>query len=73
VVIKGLKVIMSVESAVIIYIIDLQYVPVARVVDVNCRCYSYRVQDRGSGVLYFLFFYLPLYTLFLLNLFLKLR
>jgi len=64
---------MLVKSVVIIYIINLQYIPVAGVVNVNYKCCNYKVQDRGSSALYFLFFHLPLYTLFLPNLFLKLK
>jgi len=73
VVIKSLKSIMSVKSVIVIHIINLQYIPIAKVVDINCKYYSYKVRDRGSGTLYFLFFHLPLYILFLLNLFLKLK
>jgi len=73
VIIKGFRFIMLVKSVIIIYVINLQYISVIRVVNVNCRCYSCGVWNGGSGALFFLFFYLPLYVLFLLNLFLKLR
>jgi len=73
VVIKGFKSIIPVKSAVIIYVIDLQYIFIIKVVNINYKCYSYKVQNKGSGILFFLFFHLPLYTLFLLNLFLELR
>ena len=42
-VIKGLKPIMLVKSVVIIHTVNLQYVPIVKVVNVNCKCYSYRV------------------------------
>jgi len=42
-VIKGLKSVMLVKSVIIIYIIDLQYVFITRVVNINCRCCSYKV------------------------------
>ena len=71
-VVKGFKSIILIKSVVIIYIIDLQYISVIKVVNVNYRYCSYKVQNRRSNALFFLFFYLPLYTLFLLNLFLKL-
>jgi len=64
---------MLVKSVVIIHVINLQYISVTRVVNINYRCCSYRVRNGGSGALFFFFFYLPLYVLFLLNLFLKLR
>jgi len=64
---------MLVKGVVIIYVIDLQYISVTRVVDINCRYYSCGVRNRGSSALFFLFFYLPLCALFLLNLFLELR
>jgi len=64
---------MLVKSIVIIYIINLQYVLIVRVVNVNYGCYSYRVWNGRSNALFFLFFYLPLYTLFLPNFFLKLK
>ena len=64
---------MLVKSAVVVHAVDLQYVPIARVVNVNCKCYGYKVQDRGSSTLFFFFFYLLLYTLLLLNLFLELK
>jgi len=73
VVIKGLKSIIPVKSAVIIYTVNPQYVPIARVVNVNCGCCNYKVQNRRSGALFLFFFHLPLGLLFLLNLFLKLR
>ena len=72
-VIKGLKFIMLVKNIVIIHTVNPQYVLIAKVVNVNCRCYGYKVQNRRSGALFLLFFYLPLYTLLLLNLFLKLK
>ena len=72
-VIKGLKLIIPVKSVVIIYVIDLQYVFVIRVVNVNGWCYGYGVQNGGSSALFFFFFHLLLYMLFFLNLFLKLR
>jgi len=34
---------MLVKSAVIIYIINLQYILIAKVVNVNCKCCSYKV------------------------------
>jgi len=64
---------MLVKSVVIVYIIDLQYIFIIKVVDVNYKCYNYKVRNGGSSALFFLFFYLPPYTLFLLNFFLKLR
>jgi len=64
---------MLVKGIVIIYVINLQYISVTGVVNINCKCYSYKVQNRGSNTLFFLFFYLPLYMLFLLNLFPELR
>jgi len=73
VVIKGLKFIMSVKSVVIIYIINLQYILIVKVVNVNYGCYNYRVWDGRSGTLFLLFFHLPPGLLFLLNFFLKLR
>jgi len=73
VVIKGFKSIMPVKSIVIIHVINLQYIFIIRVVNVNCRYCSYKVRNGGSGALFFLFFYLPLCMLFLLNLFLELR
>jgi len=72
-VIKGLKFIMLVKSAVIIHTVNLQYILMAGVVDVNCGCCGGGVWNRGSGALFFFFFHLPLCVLFLLNLFLKLR
>jgi len=72
-VIKGLKSVILVKSVIVVYIINLQYIFIIRVVDINCKCYSYKVRNRGSSALFFLFFYLPLYILFLLNFFLKLR
>jgi len=72
-VIKGLKSVIPVKNVIIIHVINLRYIPVTKVVNVNYRYYNYRVQDRGSSALYFFFFHLPLYTLFLLNLFLKLK
>ena len=60
---------MPVKSVVIIYVIDLQYISVIRVVNVDCGCCSYGVRNGGSGALLFLFFHLPLCALFLLNLF----
>ena len=42
-VIKGLKLIILVKSVVVIYVIDLQYVSVIRVVDINYKYYSYKV------------------------------
>jgi len=73
VVIKGFRPIMLVKNAVIIYIINLQYISITGVIDINYRYYSYKVQNRRSNALFFFFFYLPLYTLFFLNFFLKLR
>jgi len=73
VVIKGLKLIIPVKSVVVIYTVNLQYIPVIRMVNVNYRCYSYKVWNRGSGVLFLFFFHLPLYMLLLLNFFLKLK
>ena len=72
-VIKGFKSVMLVKSVIIVYIVNLQYVPVTKIVNVNYRCYNYKVQNRGSGALFFFFFYLLLYILFFLNLFLKLK
>jgi len=43
VVIKGFRFIILVKSVVIIYVIDLQYISVIRVVNVNYRYYSYGV------------------------------
>jgi len=73
VVIKGLRSIILVKSIVIIYTVNPQYIPVARVTDVNCRCCNYKVQNGQSGAFFFLFFHLLLSTLFFLHLFLKLR
>jgi len=73
VVIKGLRFIILVKSIVIIYTVNPQYVPITKVVNVNYRYYSYKVQNRRSNALFLLFFHLPLGTLFLLNLFLKLK
>ena len=42
-VIKGLKPIILVKSVVIVYVIDLQYISVIRVVNVNYGSYSYGV------------------------------
>ena len=42
-VIKGLKSIMPVKSVVIIYTVNLQYIPIAKVVNINCRYYGYKV------------------------------
>jgi len=64
---------MLVKGIVIIYVIDLQYIFIIKVVDINCRCCSCGVWNGGSNALFFLFFYLLLYALFLLNLFLELR
>jgi len=73
VVIKSLKFIILVKSVIIVYTVNLQYIPVVRVIDVNYRYCSYKVQNRGSNALFPLFLYLPLGLLFLLNLFLKLK
>jgi len=73
VVIKGLKPIMLIKNVVIIHVINLQYISVIKVVNVNYRYYSYKIRNRGSNALFFFFLHLLLYTLFLLNLFLKLR
>jgi len=64
---------MLVKSVIIIHVINLQYISVTRVIDINCKCCNYKVQNGGSSALFFLFFYLPLYTLFLLNFFLELK
>jgi len=64
---------MLVKSAVIVHVINSQYIFITKVVNVNCRCYSYKVRDRISGTLFLLFFYLPLGLLFLLNFFLELK
>jgi len=64
---------MPVKSVVIIYIVNLQYIPIVRVVDVNCGCGGYGVQYGGSGAFFLFFFYLSLYILLFLNFFLKLR
>ena len=72
-VIKGLRFIILVKSAVIIHTVNLQYIPVIKVVNVNYRCCNYRVQDRESNTLFLFFLYLLLYILFFLNLFLKLK
>jgi len=72
-VIKGLKSIMLVKSVVIIYIVNPQYIPIVKVVDINYRYYNYREQNGGSGALFFFFLHLPLYILFLPDFFLKLR
>ena len=42
-VIKGLKSVILVKSAVIIYTIDLQYILIVKVVDINCRYCNYKV------------------------------
>jgi len=73
VVIKGLRSIILVKSVVIIYIINLQYILIVRVVNVNCRCGGYKVQYGGSGTFFLFFFHLFLYTLLFLNFFLKLK
>jgi len=73
VVIKGLKFIILIKSVVIVHTVNPQYVPVVRVVNVNCGCCGYGVRNGGSGTLFLLFFYLPLGMLFFLNLFLKLK
>jgi len=73
VVIKGLKPIMLIKNVVIIHVINLQYISIIKVVNVNYRYYSYKIRNRGSNALFFFFLHLLLYTLFLLNLFLKLR
>ena len=72
-VIKGFKSIILVKSVVIVYTVNLQYIPIVRVVNVNYRYCNYKVQNGGSNTLFLLFFYLPLYTLFFLNFFLELR
>jgi len=64
---------MLVNNVVVIHIINLQYVSVIRVVNINCGSCNYKVQNKGSGTLFFLFFHLPLYVLFLLNLFPEFR
>jgi len=64
---------MLVKSAVIVYTVNPQYIPIVKVIDVNYRCYSYKVQNKGSDTLFLLFLHLPLSPLFLLNLFLKLK
>jgi len=64
---------MPVKSVIIIYIINLQYILIIRVVNINYRCCGYKVRNRGSNALFLLFFHLPPGVLFLLNLFLKLR
>jgi len=64
---------MLVKSIVIIHVIDLQYIFVTRVVNINCRYCSCGVRNKGSSALFFLFFHLPLSVLFLLDLFLELR
>jgi len=64
---------MPVKSVVIIYIVNLQYVPIAKVVNINCGYCGCGVWNKGSSALFLLFFHLPLGTLFFLNLFLKLR
>jgi len=64
---------MLVKSIVIIYVINPQYVLIIRIVNVNCRCCSYKVWNGRGGAFFLLFFHLPLSLLFLLNLFLKLR
>jgi len=43
VVIKSFKPTILVKSVVIIHIVNLQYIPVIKVVNVNYKCYSYRV------------------------------
>jgi len=73
VVVKGFKLIMPVKSVVIIYTVNLQYIPVIKVIDINCKYYSYKVGNRGSNTLFLFFFHLPLYPLLFLNLFLKLK
>jgi len=64
---------MLVKSVVIIHVINLQYVSVTKVVNINYKCCGYKIQNGRNGALFFLFFHLPLYTLFLLNLFPELR
>jgi len=72
-VIKGFKSIIFLKGTVIIYVINLQYILITRVVNIYYKCYNYKIQDRRSGALFLLFFHLPLGLLFLLNLFLKLK
>jgi len=43
VVIEGFRLIMLVKSVVIVHVINLQYISVIRVVDINYKCYSYGV------------------------------
>ena len=42
-VIKGLKFIIPVKSIIIIYVINLQYIFIIKVVNINCRCCNYKV------------------------------
>jgi len=44
-VIKGLKFIILVKSIVIIHIVNLQYVFIIRVININYRYCSYRIQN----------------------------
>jgi len=73
VVIKSLKPIILIKSVIVIHVINPQYVLITKVIDINYRCYSYKVRNKKGGTLFLFFFHLPLSLLFLLNLFLKLR
>jgi len=42
-VIKGFKFIILIKGVVIIYIVNLQYILIIKVVDINCRYYSYKI------------------------------
>jgi len=46
VVIKGFKPVILVKSVVIIYTVNLQYVFITRIVNVNYGYYGYKVQNR---------------------------
>ena len=72
-VVKDLKPIMPVKSTVIIYTVNLSYVFIIKVINVDYKCYSYKIQNKGSNTLFLFFFHLLLYTLLLLNLLLKLK
>jgi len=43
VVIKGLKSVMLIKSVIIIYIVNLQYILIVKVVNISYRYYSYKV------------------------------
>ena len=66
-VIKGFKLTILIKSIVIIYTVNLQYISVIKVVNINNGSCSCKVQNRGSSTLFLFFFYLLLRTLFFLR------